>query len=112
MNDLPKRASLLDNVTDPMADVDLSKWAQERKPRKPEHSKQKVMDAAEEVGFVSREPSKPVRHRRKTHRTHQLNLKLTADEKAKFIAIADANNWNHGTTMAQLLERWEAQKAR
>lgn len=82
-----------DVLNDPKAI--LSTLAKKPKPQAP---REKVIAAAEAVGFRSRE------RRRRTGRNAQLNLKVSPETRAQFYAIADENNLGLGEAFEEALE--------
>lgn len=68
--------------------------------------------AAEAGGFTSREPtSRPAdtQRRHRTGRTVQVNLKMTEDYKARFLALADRLNASQNVTFERAIAALEEQ---
>ena len=67
-------------------------------PKSQKSLKANTKQAAAAAGFTSREASQTRQRRRRTGRDTQLNLKVRAETKDIFCAIADENNWGLGET--------------
>lgn len=93
---------------------DPATW-NDRKPKEPVPQKAVTRQAAEAVGFRSREPipvglpPAKVDRRRRTGRNAQFNLKARPETIEAFCQIADEQNWGLGETLekAVLLLRRE-----
>jgi len=86
---------------------DLSDFKPDLAPR-PKPDRAAVIEAAEAVGFVSREPqpSKPTatpRRGRRTGRNAQISIKLRPDTIAEFYAYCDRHEAALGETFEQML---------
>lgn len=93
---------------DALDDLDLAQWQPRPKRAAPEpHERQQTRQAAEALGFRSREVAPavegrgadaPVR-RRRTGRDRQFNLKARAETIEAYCRIADAQGWGLGETL-------------
>lgn len=97
---------------DPMADMDLSDF--EAKPAaRPRIPVAAIREASEQQNFPSRAPThspSPPRREQRRHRTgrsHQLNLKVTADAADRFGKLADAQGWVLGEAFEKALAALE-----
>jgi len=84
----------------------LGEFAPTARPAQPPKA---VAESAAEAGFPSREAKTSHQLRgRRTGRDTQFNLKVRADTKEMFCALADANGWGLGETLEKavaLLQR-------
>jgi hypothetical protein len=66
-----------------------------------------VRDVAEANNYPSRAAAMRPRSRRKTGRTEQLNLRVRAEDLARFIEISDEFGWVFGETLQHLVEAFD-----
>ena len=108
-------------VFDEGDDFDVSSFAP-KKPAKavqqPEPPPEAVRAVSESVSFRSREPggtaAKPaprMQRRRRTGRSEQLNLKVTAKARESFYQITDSQGWVLGETFEKAIEALQRELA-
>ena len=103
--DAPKPAN-------PFAPFDVSDFAPGPAPRKQHAPLDKVREVAEANNYPSRAAPRPPRSRRKTGRTEQLNLRVRAEDLARFVEISDEFDWVFGETFQHLVEAFDKDLAR
>jgi hypothetical protein len=103
--DAPKPAN-------PFAPFDVSDFAPRPAPRKQHAPLDKVREVAEANNYPSRAAPRPPRSRRKTGRTEQLNLRVRAEDLARFVEISDEFDWVFGETFQHLVEAFDKDLAR
>ncbi len=81
-------------------------------PRKQHAPLDKVREVAEANNYPSRAAPRPPRSRRKTGRTEQLNLRVRAEDLARFVEISDEFDWVFGETFQHLVEAFDKDLAR
>jgi hypothetical protein len=90
---------------DPTGDIDVSGFASVPRKSFPSATRS-LAEAAEDLGFRSREYKRP--RRKRTGRTAQLGLKVTPVAAERFTALADAERMGFGEFLEHLVEVYEA----
>jgi hypothetical protein len=103
---------------DPFGDLSLEEF--KPKPTKKPIARAAIREMSEASGFPSRAPaapaavtvSKPLPRRRRTGRNVQLNLKVTADDLARFTKMADDENLVFGELFGKMLDAYARESKR
>jgi hypothetical protein len=100
MADAPKPAN-------PFGPFDVSDFTPGTTTKRPHAPLAMVREVAEANNYPSRATPRPPRSRRKTGRTEQLNLRVRAEDLARFVEISDEFNWVFGETFQHLIETFD-----
>jgi hypothetical protein len=99
---------------DPFGDIGLDEF-KPRPAKKPAVAPAAIRQVSEASGFPSRAPTKapapvakPAVRRRRTGRNVQLNLKVTAEDLARFTKIADDEGLVFGELFARMLDTYKS----
>jgi hypothetical protein len=95
----------------PIGPFDVSDFTPGSAAKRPQAPLSLVREVAEANNYPSRAATRPRRSRKKTGRTEQLNLRVRAEDLARFVAISDEHGWVFGETLQHLVEAFEGQGA-
>jgi hypothetical protein len=104
MADAPKPAN-------PFGPFDVSDFTPGATTKRPHAPLAMVREVAEANNYPSRAALRRPRGRRKTGRTEQLNLRVRAEDLARFVEISDEFGWVFGETLQRLVEAFDRARA-
>ena len=91
----------------PIGPFDVSDFPPGPTTKRPHAPLAMVREVAEANNYPSRAAPRPPRSRRKTGRTEQLNLRVRAEDLARFVEISDEFGWVFGETLQHLVEAFD-----
>jgi hypothetical protein len=104
MTDVPQPAN-------PFGPFDVSDFTPGSSNKRPHAPLAMVREVAEANNYPSRAAARAPRSRRKTGRTEQLNLRVRAEDLARFVEISDEFGWVFGETLQHLVEAFDKARA-
>jgi hypothetical protein len=91
----------------PFGPFDVSDFTAGAASKRPHVPLAMVREVAEANNYPSRAAPRQRRSRHRTGRTEQLNLRVRAEDLARFVAISDEFGWVFGETLQHLVETFD-----